>query len=55
MNEDDKMATRLVAFLLGATLIYLGIYHLEWRRKREGKVIDCALNAVACKVIEHRV
>ena len=50
MNEDEKMVFRLLAFLLGSTLVLFGIFRYEWSRNRQDrKVIDCALNGVACK------
>ena len=48
MNEGDKMAIRLSAFILGSTLALIGIFSVS-NRTREGKVLDCAFNGVACK------
>ena len=50
MNEDDKMMFRLAAFILGSVLALHGIFAIN--RNREGKVLDCAFNGVACKAIE---
>ena len=47
MNEDDKMVFRLAAVILGCTLALHGIFAVN--RNREGKVLDCAFNGVACK------
>ena len=54
MNEGDKMAIRLGAFILGSTLALIGIFSVS-NRNREGKVLDCAFNGVACKVMVHRI
>ena len=56
MTEDDKMAVRLAAFLWGASLCIVTIFHVDWaRRKREGRVLDCAFNGRACKVMVHKI
>ena len=54
MNEGDKMVFRLCAFILGSVLALHGIFALNYRNK-EGKVLDCAFNGVACKVKVHRI
>ena len=51
MNEGDKMAFRLCAFMLGSALALHGIFAVS-NRNRDGKVLDCAFNGVACKSIE---
>ena len=54
MNEGDKMAIRLSAFILGSALALIGIFSVS-NRNRESKVLDCAFNGVACKVMVHRI